>query len=259
MALCLGVLGSACGSEAAKPDSSASPSSSPKSDGSSKAAKNDKKDDKKADAKKDDAKKDDAKKDDKEAKNDKKDDVDVDSLLDDKDDKEEAGALKINIEEAKDDAPTIGGSEPPPAEHNGVKLSWEDAGSFMIPNPGMKKEETKELMILELPDKKGGAIFTTFKDAAEAKKKVEDITTAMKLKEFKWKQKPKPVTLGPDKIPAMLGGGHAIGADGKGGKLAYALIKGTPNILAIIGVDDDAPKADMEQAFSSIAYIKKKH
>ena len=86
----------------------------------------------------------------------------------------------------------------------------------------------------------------------------EKIANALKLGDFKWKQKPKQVTLGPDKIPAMLGGGHAIGADGKGGKRAYALIRGTPNILAIVGVDDDAPQADMEMALASVAYVKTK-
>jgi len=259
MALCLGAMGSGCGSSDTKTDASASSSATPKSGGTAAAAKS-------GDAKKDDkdAKKDDAKKDDKDAKKDDGDkkDVDVDALLDEGDKTDEKdGALNVDLAMKDADsanAPSLGGSAPPPAPKDaGAKLDWIKAGSFMIPNAGMKKEEAGELLILELPDKKGGVIFTPFKDAAEAKTKVEKITEAMKLKDFKWKQKMKPVTLGPDKIPAVLGGGHAVGADGKGGKLAYALIKGTPNVLAIVGVDDDAPKSDMDLAFSAIAFIKK--
>jgi hypothetical protein len=238
LGLCLGVAAQGCGSKDAKTDasSSAAASTTAKADSSSKTAATTS------------------------SANAGKDEVDVNALLDDQSKDDESGELPVNLpdDSAASKATSIGGDKPPPPpKDSSAKLTWVPAGSYDIPNPGFKQEEKKDFLFLGTSDKKGGAIFTTWKDPNEAKTKFEGIIKAMNLKDFKLKQKPKPVVVGPDKIPAYLGGGHLVEQDGKTGKLAYILLKGQPNILGIAGVDDDAPADEQNLVFATLGYIRK--
>jgi len=170
----------------------------------------------------------------------------------------EEGVLSVDLSAAKDDAPPLGGTAPaPPPPPQGAKLDWLTAGPLSIPNPGWKLNKKGELGFLESPDKKAGLIFTGFKEPKEGLKKVDDICAAMQLKNMKWK-KPVPVTLGPDKVPAMFGKGKGQGKDGKGAHLFYMLIKNTPqNLLAIGGADDDGGEPSLKVALNIMGNIKK--
>jgi hypothetical protein len=188
-------------------------------------------------------------------------DVDVDDILDSKSTEGEAsGALKVDLSGVKDDAPALGGAEPPAPTKPDLKIEWLPMGSYQMPSMGMEVKQLNPEVVMLHPkgEKEGGILVTTWKDPADAGKKVEEIVKAMDLKEFKWKDKPKPYKLGPDKIPAMIGGGHAVGKDGKAGELGYVLMKGEPNILAIIGVPDGAPKEEKSQIFGAIMFMKLK-
>jgi hypothetical protein len=239
-ALCLGLASGACGPDRTKPESAApsarsssppaaAPATSARPDGSAESARI-------AD---DEGK------------------AGVDALLDEKGDAaSESPGFKVDLSQVKDDAPTIGDSAPTSAQAG--EGEWIPAGSFLIPTLGMTKKVEGEYLLLSLGDGKGGVIFTPFSDETDAKAKLEKIKTELQLRDFRWKQKPTPWTLGPNKIPALVGAGHARGQDGKEAKLVYALIKGEPNLIAVVGTADDAPRADLERALSAIASLKRR-
>lgn len=184
--------------------------------------------------------------------------IDVDSILDSASkDPEASGALKVDLADLDDKAPSIGAAPSPKAEAPDMK--WLSLGLYMMPDMGMEQEKFNDGFILHGKDKdsKGAVIITTWKDAKEVETKVTDLMKAMKIKEFKWKEKFKVVTLGPDKIPAKIAGGHATREDGKTGELGYVLIKGEPNILGVLLMKDGISKEEKQQVFSSIAFIKK--
>lgn len=176
------------------------------------------------------------------------------------DDGPEEGLIPVgSLAEAKNDAPALGGTAPPtpPPPPKGADIEWLTAGPLSIPNPGWTLEKHGHLGVLMSPDKKGGLLFTGFTDPKDGLQKVDDITAALHLKDMKW-HKPKAVTLGPDKVPALFGTGKAKDKDGKGNHLFYLLVKNTPeNLLAIGGADDDGGEGALKTALRIMDNIKK--
>jgi len=185
-------------------------------------------------------------------------DEDASKLVDDSSSGEQnEGALNVDLGKIDDKAPAIGAKEPPPAPKAGEKLTWLDAGSFEIPNPGLKKVDQGGFTMMPFPDNKSGLVFRGVKDNAELKKVTTDFLTALKLKSAKF-GKAKAVLLGPDKIPAVIGGGSVVGHDGKPGKLMFGVIRGTPNIFMAMGANQDAPPDDFKLALAILTHVKKK-
>lgn len=184
----------------------------------------------------------------------------VDPFADGDNSGEESGVLSVDLSAAKDDAPPLGGgaAPAPPPPPKGGKLEWLGAGSLAVPNPGWKASSKDGMGLLLPPDNKAFLMFTSFKAQQEGLKKVDAFTAQMKLKEMKWK-KPKPVTIGPNKVPGLFGRGHGKLQDGKGAKMFYVLIKNSPeNLLAMGGADDDGGESSLKVALNIIDNIKKK-
>ncbi len=164
--------------------------------------------------------------------------------------------VDLSKPDAAPSGPALGASSPPPAPKEG-KLTWLDAGSFEIPNPGLKVENEGGLTLMAMPDDKAGLIFRGVKDNAELKTVTADVLKMLKLKDAKF-GKPRIVTLGPDKIRAALGGGHVVGKDGKPGKLVFGVIIGTPNVFVLAALPDEASKDDHKLAEAILEHVKKK-
>jgi hypothetical protein len=175
--------------------------------------------------------------------------------------KNSSGVLSVDLSGIDDEhAPALGGAgaPPPPPPPAGTKLSWVPMAGLQIPNPGWKKIDGKDVGIFMNPDQKSMILFSGFTTTQEGAQKVDLITKQMKMTNFQWK-KAKPVVLGPNKVPALLGAGHAVASGGKGAKLFYALIKtGLPtNLLAIGAADDDAATQDFADSVNIVANLKK--
>jgi hypothetical protein len=185
--------------------------------------------------------------------------VDVDALLADDGKDEGEGMLKVDLSGVDDKAPTLGDAEPPP-QAAGPKIEWLPAGNILIMNPGWEKKKEENLAMLLAPDKKAVVLFTPFTTVQDGGNKVNAIVKLLKLKSAKWKPA-KVVKLGPDKIPARMGIGSAVGGDGKPAKLFYAMMMpggGGTNVLAIGGADGDAPPDDLKLGMGSVLYAKRK-
>lgn len=185
--------------------------------------------------------------------------IDVDAILDSASkDGEASGALKVNLDGLDDKAPSIGAAPPPAPKAGGAEYKWLSLGLYMMPDMGMEKRDFKDGFMLAPKDGKSAILITTWKDPKDVEAKVKDLMTELKIKDFKWKEKFKAVTLGPDKIPAKIAGGHAVREDGKEGDIGYVLIKGEPNILGVLIMKDGVSKEEKSLLFSSVAFIKNK-
>jgi len=185
-------------------------------------------------------------------------DDDIDKIVDAAPAADQSGMLSVDLSKVDDKAPSLGANTPPPAAASGAPpLSWLNAGSFLIPNPGLKPTDSGGFTIMPMPGKGAVLLFRGVKDDAELKKVSTDFLTALKLKEAKF-NKSKAVVLGPDKIPAQIGGGHIVFQDGKAGKLAFGVILGQPHIFMVMSAGDGAPASDEKLALEILDHVKKK-
>jgi hypothetical protein len=185
-------------------------------------------------------------------------DVDIGKLVDASAAGEQTeGALNVDLGKVDDKAPLIGAKDAAPAPKAGGQPTWLDAGSFSIPNPGLKTKNAGGFTLMPMPDDKAGLVFRGVKDDAELKKVTTDFISSLKLKSAKF-GKVQLVRLGPDQIPAAVGGGQVVGQDGKPGKLMFGVIHGTPNIFMAMGAGSDASPEDAKLALAILSHVKKK-
>ncbi|MBI4951801.1 MAG: hypothetical protein HY908_07185 [Myxococcales bacterium] len=156
-------------------------------------------------------------------------------------------------------APALGGGAKAPAAPPDVKWLTVPNSKIQIPNlKAWDKAEKDGWGILSTKDHTAAMFFTTFKDSKDGVAKVNQIAKLAELKDVKWK-KSKVVQLGPDKLPARVGGGQGMKDKIKIG-LGYAFIEtGAPEkVLAILLIaPDKATKETKAEAEAVFTLIKK--
>ncbi len=183
--------------------------------------------------------------------------VDAKKLLEE-DSGEASAVLDVKLpDDDKKDAPSLGGGTM--ATQPAAGLTWLPAGPLVVPNPGWQRIDDPPATVLLSPDKKAGIVFTSFTTPQDGTTKVDNVVKFLKLRNAKWK-KPKQVTLGPDKVPALFGSGSAIDKDGKPLKLFFSLIRtgGPQNLLAIGLADQDSPDNTLKTGLNIVGSIKRK-
>lgn len=184
-------------------------------------------------------------------------DVDAKALLEDQGG-ESSDVLEVKLPDDVKDAPSLGGAAVPVAAPSGPALTWMSAGPLAVPNPGWTRVDDGPVTVLLSPDKKAAIVFAPFTTTQDGTAKVDRLVQKLKLAHTSWK-KAKPVTLGSDKIPALLGSGRATGPDGKPVKLYFALVKSgaAQNLLAIGVADGDAPATTIDTGLRIVSSIKR--
>ncbi len=190
-------------------------------------------------------------------KNKKTEEVDAKKILEE-DAGEGSAVLDVKLpDDDKKDAPSLGGGTM--AAQPSSSLTWISAGPLAVPNPGWQRIDDGPATVLLSPDKKAGIVFAYFTTPQDGGTKVDNVVKYFKLRNAKWK-KPKQVTVGPNKVPALFGSGSAIDKDGKPTKLFFSLMKtGAPqNLLAIGLADSDTPEATLKTGYNIVGSIKRK-